>query len=99
MSDYIAVRYLEKSPYRDHQHILEANTLTKKLMKENSTDIILIRSGELEKRPVKLYSSDNGYVRAAPWNALEYYYADDAVFAGLGERELVYSSGPITGYD
>jgi hypothetical protein len=98
MSDYIAVRYLEKSPYLEHQHILEANVITGKLMKENSTDLILIRDGELEKRPVKLYSSDNGYVRAAPWNALEYYYAEDAVFASLGERDRVYSTGSMTAY-
>lgn len=99
LSDYITVRYLEKSPYMDKDHILEANVLTHQLMAANSTDVMLIRDGELAKRPIKLFSSDNGYVQAAPWNALEYYYPGDPVFDSLGGKDRIYSSGTMSAYN
>jgi hypothetical protein len=98
MTDYVAVRYLEKSPYMDKMHILEVDVLDDRLMIENDMDVIVVRNGELDERPIKLYTATGKYVKAASWNALDYYYREDAVFDSLEYRNRIYDSRSLRSY-
>lgn len=98
MTDYVAVRYLEKSPYMDKMHILEADADNARLLTNNSSDVIVIRDGELAGRPLKLFTATQGYVESASWNALEYYYEDDRIFDSLDGINRIYDSRSMRSY-
>jgi hypothetical protein len=98
MTDYVAVRYLEKSPYMDKMHILEADGENARLLTNNSSDVIVIRDGELAGRPLKLFTAKQGYVDAASWNALEYYYEDDRIFDSIDDSNRIYDSRSLRSY-
>ena len=99
MTDYVAARYLGSSPYQDKMHILEADSVNEKLLTGDSSDVIVIRDGELDIRPIKIYTTDRGFILGPSWNALDYYYKGDPVFASLGQRNLVYSSNYMSAYE
>ncbi|HTX44437.1 MAG TPA: hypothetical protein VMC61_06870 [Methanocella sp.] len=98
MSDYIASRYYLSSPYLDKTHILEVDKASGELLKGNVTDVILLRDGELGRRPLKLYTSTSGFIPGPNWLALDYYYRDDPAYGSLGNKNRIYGSGSISAY-
>ncbi|MFX4263313.1 hypothetical protein ACOBQJ_14080 [Pelotomaculum propionicicum] len=95
-SDFIATKYLFYSKYSERSHILEANTDTKKFLKNIDSDIFLIRKNELEKRPLKLYSNNSDrFFRDPPWAGganLDYYYNDSAIWESMKNHNKIYES-------
>ncbi len=99
MTDYVAARYLDSSPYQDKMHILEADPVNENLLTGDSSDTIVIRDGELDIRPIKAYTTIKGFIMNPSWNALDYYYKGDPVFDSLDKRNKVYSSNYISAYN
>lgn len=97
MVDYVVVRYMENSAYSIKSHILEVNTEDYLLLYDKPEDVILIREGELSKRPVKIFSSVNGEFKLKPSRGteMEYYYADSPVWSTVNSYNKVFHTGNI----
>jgi len=102
MSDYLPTRYLGYSPYNATAQILQIDPFNMVFVVNNSSsnDLILIRQGELEKRPLQLYPvTDGKYVPSPSWSgALEYYDKDARVFRTLDSYDKVYASNTVSAY-
>lgn len=97
MTDYIPSRYLACTEYSEKSHILEYNNT--KFYTYDINDIILIRSGELLKRPLKLYTLKNGTFKLNPsWSAsLDYYYHEDLMNYDNKSYNKIYESNNLFG--
>jgi len=97
MSDYITCRYLESSSHADKVHLLEVNPEENNFLLNNSDDIILIRKGELSKRPLKLFTSTNGEFKTKPsWAAsMDYYYIEHPLWEKLKFYNNIYDSNAV----
>lgn len=97
MSDYVTTRYIGNSIYSAKSHILEVDTKNHYLLRDKPNDMILIRKGELLKRPLKLYSSSTEeFILEPRWgNMIEYYYADSPIWSTLNMYNKVYDSRNI----
>jgi hypothetical protein len=98
MSDYVATRYMMSSPYLSKSNILEINGQNLTLLRYNSSDVILIREGEFNQRPLKLLTlPDSNFKLNSGWNSLDYYYNDNAINDGIGKLNRVYDSKEVYG--
>lgn len=97
MSDYITVRYMTGTPYKNKAHIIEIDDKSMAIYRNNSSDILLIRDGEFDKRPLKLHTNDGGVFVPDPDWILNYYYKDAAIEDSLGTLNRVYDSNDIYG--
>lgn len=97
MADYVTCRYMSYSAYSTKSHILEVKADNYHLLRNKAEDTILIRDGELAKRPVKLYSSPTEeFILEPPWgNQVEYYYADSPVWSTIDSYNKVFHTGSI----
>lgn len=94
MADYVTCRYMGNSAYSTKSHILEVEADNYRLLRDKAEDTILIRDGELAKRPVKLYSSPTEFILEPSWgNQLEYYYADSPVWSTVDSYNKVFHTG------
>lgn len=94
MADYVTCRYMGNSAYSTKSHILEVEADDYRLLRDKAEDTILIRDGELAKRPVKLYSSPTEFILEPPWgNQVEYYYADSPVWSTVDSYNKVFHTG------
>lgn len=95
MGDYVATRYISNSVYGAKSHILEVDTKNYRLVREKAEDVILIREGELAKRPVKLYSlPTEKFIPEPSWiSHLEYYYADSPAWSAVDSYNKVFHTG------
>ncbi len=93
MSDYVSVRYLylSGSPYKSH--ILEIDPSDRTLLRDADDDVFLIRTGELSKRPLKLYTGEGEFVLNPSYEANLEYYSDLRL-----EYDRVYDSGAVVGH-
>jgi len=98
MTDYVGVRYYQNSPYEDEMHIMEINDTTHQILTSAGNDVVLIRDGELDVRPLLVFTADNGYVSEPEWNALDYYSKGDPAFDSLGNMDLIYNSNDMSAY-
>lgn len=93
MADFVTSRYGENTVYSTKYHILEVDSEGCCLLREKPDDIILIRKGELAKRPVKLYSSSIDVFTLKPsWDNLKYYYGDSPVWSTIYSYNKVFDS-------
>ena len=101
MSDYITTRYLSSSVYENKSHLLEVDVKNMKLLSGATDDVLLIRSLELTKRPLKLYSAaDGNFILKPAWGTnLDYYYQKSIVWDSLVDYNKIYSSGNIDGFN
>jgi hypothetical protein len=77
LSDYIVTRFLKFSKYNSKAHILEVDSREENLLKGSEDDVILIREHELQRRPLKLYSSPDLFFQENPsWLSNLNYYSD-----------------------
>ncbi len=90
MSDQISNIYLSSSIYLGKAHILEFDEENMEFLRINKDDIILIRTNELSKRPLKLYLSDAGY--------LDYQNINSLLWKTLASYNMIYDSGSVVGY-
>lgn len=100
MTDYISCRYLQHSEYTDKVHVLEVNKLQEFLIRDPG-DILLLRNSELEKRPLKLFTSQDGIFLFKPSivdSAMDYYYKDMPLWDTLENYNIVYDSGTVKGF-
>ncbi|RJQ27859.1 MAG: hypothetical protein C4589_07790 [Peptococcaceae bacterium] len=101
MSDYITTRYLKSSPYMDRSHILEVDGKNMKFLRNNEEDILLIRIQELNKRPLKFFTSGTGKFELDPsWRTfLDYYHQDLPLWNALKKNNKIYSSGGVESFN
>jgi len=101
LSDYVTTRYLMNSKFENRSHILEADSIKMKIQRNNSNDVILIRSDELKKRPLKIYSNDDAKFKLDPsWKlALDYYYKDAILWADLIRFNKIYTTNAVDGFN
>jgi hypothetical protein len=100
MSDYVTSNFIFNSPYILKEHILEVDAKNLTLLRNSSEDTILIRSGELEKRPLYLYSSLDGRLSLEPnlVSSCEYYYHDMLLWKSLDSYNQIFESNQVKGF-
>ena len=99
MSDYITTRFLSFSPYTNKSHLLEVDPNKKNFLRNNNSNLILLREGELSKRPLSLYSSEGDSFKLEPdWTTLEYYYQGMDLWRSLKNYNNIFESNDMEGY-
>lgn len=100
MSDFVVAKFLSYSPYKSKDNIIEVDSGSMRLLRNSSRDLILIRSCELAKRPLNLYTPANGEFELDPSMATapDYYSQDMPLWKDLGRYNKVYESDQIAGY-
>jgi hypothetical protein len=102
MVDYVTCRYLMYTPYNSKCHLLEIDKENTRFLRNSSDDVILIREQELNKRPLKLYSSENGKFKLrppSPWQvSLEYYSHDLLLWKTLERYSKIYESNGVVAF-
>jgi hypothetical protein len=100
MSDYVTSNFIFNSPYILKEHILEVDAKNLTLLRNSNEDTILIRSGELEKRPLYLYSSLDGRLSLEPnlVSSCEYYYHDMLLWKSLDSYNQIFESNQVKGF-
>ena len=99
MSDFVTTRYMDVTTYRERSHILEVDSQNMNFLRSGSSDVILIRKGELEERPLRFLISDGGFVKwPSMGGALEYYYPDSELWQSLDRYSKIYDSSSIATY-
>ena len=100
MSDYVASRYIYFSPEREKFHLIQAYPENMTFLRSGPDDLIIVRSSELEKRPLDIQSSEVPEFRYFG-NAempLEYYYKDSTLWKGLDGYDMIYDSETVRAY-
>jgi len=100
MSDFVTYRYMETAHYRENGHMLEVNPHDLNFLRSGPSDLILIRKGELEERPLRFLISDQGFIKwPSMSSALEYYYSDnEELWSSLNRYSKIYDSSSIDTY-
>ncbi|WP_440956441.1 hypothetical protein ACSAZK_05840 [Methanosarcina sp. Mfa9] len=101
MADYVTSRYYSFSEYKDKSHIIEVGSTNKKILRDETDDIFLIRESELEKRPLKLYAAPGEeFVSGSTWEGnLVYYYKEGTLWDDLIMYNKIYDSKSVTGFN
>jgi hypothetical protein len=99
MSDYATTCYLLSSQYQNNTHIQEIDGKNMAFLRSKTNDVFLIRKSELEKRPLKFYTSPNEEFRLKPTIEphMDYYYQDFILWNDLIKYNRVYDSGSVEG--
>ena len=86
--------------FNESSNILEVDYKNYTFITNSPKDSILIRSGELCDRPLKLYSLENSRFKLRPsWRYnLDYYYKDYPVWNTLSGYNRIYQSGNVDVY-
>jgi hypothetical protein len=95
LSDYITVRYLNSSQLYANTSMLRVDQNNTKFIKRPN-DVILVRDGELEKRPLQFLTSNaDGYIL----NLGYYYYKGHDAYSLFLNRSKIYSADTVTAYN
>ncbi|MCQ6963393.1 hypothetical protein PV02_09815 [Methanolobus chelungpuianus] len=100
MSDFVTTRYMYFTYYREKSHILEVDNQTQNIVKGNDSDLVLIRKGELERRPLRFYIAEKGFIKEPSIDdSLEYYYpSNKKLWSSLNKYDKIYDSSSISTY-
>jgi hypothetical protein len=93
VSDYVPVRYLNSARNAANTSMLIVDLNATRLY-QRQNDTILIRDGELNKRPLQLLTMGSGYI-----NLGDYYFKDDKVFDLLDNYSRIYSTNSVSAYE
>ncbi len=94
MSDYVIGRSLISSPYESKYHIIEVDNKTGDFIKSKNSDIIFVRNGELNKRPLYIYISEKPIFQENPTlNSWKYYDQKNSIRETIKSREKIYTTG------
>lgn len=101
-SDYVTLRYFQSSNYSQKSNILEIYNYSE-ILRYNNSAIILFRSGEFKKRPLKCYTANTKRFVSNPglYNvkySLEYYGREHPFFKNLAKFNKIYNSNNIDAY-
>lgn len=101
LSDYVAKRYLSSSQYKSKSHFLEVDPINMAFIRNNNNDVILIRYQELNKRPLRFFTSKNAKFKLNPneKGSTDYYYQDSPLWNSLKRYDKIYDSGGINGFN
>jgi len=105
MSDYVTSSFISRymrnrANYRSKEHILEADRENMTLLRNSSEDLILIRRMELNRRPLSLFTVNDGNFELDPniGNSCDYYSHDLPLWNALDRYNEVFESNQVTGY-
>jgi hypothetical protein len=100
MSDFVTAKFISNSPLDIKEHILEVDTENMTFLRNNSQDLILVRTSELGKRPLNLYASESGKFALDPntGSSCKYYYRDTPLWGSLAGFNEVFESSQVAGY-
>ena len=100
ISDYVPHRYLYSSPENAKTHILEVDSQNLTFLRNSGEDLLVIRSEELEGRPLYVSAVEGGnFVHTPSWRNTVYYTEDSPLWSDLGRYDRVYDSDSIQGYN
>lgn len=105
MADYVTERYIWFSSYKSKfvPRMLEVDPKNKTILRSfNKSDLILIREQELNKRPLKLFTSETGkFLLTADDSKIntDYYYRESPIWNSLKSFNRIYNSGGVSGYN
>ena len=100
MSDFVTAKFISNSPLNIKEHILEVDAENMTFLRNNSQDLILVRTSELDKRPLNLYASESGKFALDPntGSSCKYYYRDTPLWGSLAGFNEVFESSQVVGY-
>ena len=93
LSDYVPVRYLNSTEFVGSTSMISIDQNDTKLFTKDN-DTVLIRDGELSKRPLQLITIDS---EGNP-DLGDYYYRDDKAFNLLDNYSRIYNSNTVSAY-
>ncbi|CAJ37103.1 hypothetical protein [Methanocella arvoryzae] len=99
MADYIPMRYLDSSRYGDKVNMLEVTGDSSRFLLNGTNDVMLVRHGELEKRPLKISRIEEDTFKRIPrFDTFEYADSNAGMWSTLGGYNRVYDSASVGGY-
>ena len=99
MADYIPMRYLDSSRHGDKVNMLEVTGNSSQFLLNGPGDVMVIRHGELEKRPLKIARIEEDTFKRVPrFDTFEYADSDVGIWSTLKEHNKVYDSAAVGGY-
>lgn len=98
MADFPSKRFLDCTDHFEKSHIMEAGGLPPKILTNSKDDLLLIRKEELNNRPLKLFTSEEGKFDLDPSLAAsqDYFAKDLPLWKDLEKLNQVYDSGAVT---
>jgi hypothetical protein len=98
MSDYVATRFIYFSKFKDKRNILEVNEKTLTFIRQSKNDVLVIRNGELNKRPLSLSPSKFGTFIYNP-SQMRHYTKESPLWLSLKEYNKIFDSNKITAFN
>lgn len=96
--DQVTCKYLENSPYPEKCHITEADLSTHEFLAESEDGVYLVRTTELDRRPVTVYNTSSFDLRPSYTGDLQTVGAENPLWADLETHDRVYASEDVVGY-
>jgi hypothetical protein len=104
LSDYVMARYMQFSPNSDKDESIRvypnAKASDNAFLRNSTRDIILIREGELQNRPLKLYNSTRPvFSTNSTSSAFDYYYRGNPIYNSINNLSRIFDSQTVRGYN
>lgn len=96
-SDYVASRYYDASNHANQSRILGVGLAGNQLYFGSQNSLVLIRDGELRKRPLQVWRTDD-YRTGGYFGELGYINRNATAWADLQAANKMYSSGSVEAY-
>lgn len=97
-SDYVTARYLEASEYQAKSGVVGMSADRDEMYLRDG-DLLLVRAGELEQRPLQLWETDDPEQGEYDLGSLEYVSSSAPLWGQLGTMNRVFDSGSVVGYE
>jgi len=99
LADYVPTRYMDSSDFGDRSNMLEVNSNCTEFLRSGPEDVMIIRYGELEKRPLKIARiEDDTFFRVPEFDVYEYTDSNAGIWSALSGYDRVYDSASVGGY-
>jgi hypothetical protein len=100
MSDYVTERYLEFSPYMYISTPLLIDDKNSTFKKNDKNDMLVIRSDELQRRPLKVVETDSSAFNLdVELSQVSYVDKSDPVYTNVARFNKVYDSKSVNAYE
>jgi hypothetical protein len=98
MTDYILARYIANTPDTNASQVVEIDINNSTLLKSSPADVIVIRTGELEKRDLELNIVPTGVYDSEAFTDYDY-VNKTTIFANISIFNKIYDSNDIEAYN
>ena len=99
LADYIPSRYMDSSAHGDRSNMLEMNGNGTEFLRSGPEDVMIIRYGELDKRPLKIARvTKDTFSRVPQFDTYEYTDSNAGIWSTLSGYDKVYDSAVVGGY-